>query len=114
MFRSNSIKEKMNNFPDDASDLLDALDRFKDKMSHMRPSRTEKIGDKVTSVLQDNVSSLNAKLGQVSKSASGTLQDLDKSMHRSPLYFVVGAAAIGLALGALIPWSMRRSLESYR
>jgi len=104
----------MNNFPDDASDLLDALDRFKDKVSHLHSSRAEKISDKVASAFQDNVSSLNAKLGQVGKSAGGTLQDLDKTMHRRPFYFVLGAAAIGLALGSLIPMSMRRPLESYR
>lgn len=97
--KTEPTKERVQTLQADAAKMLDDLSTISAKLKDVGKQKAEELSSEAVAQLQEQLKTLQEKLGTLSKDSEQVLQAIDKSVRANPYLYIAGALGVGILVG---------------
>jgi ElaB/YqjD/DUF883 family membrane-anchored ribosome-binding protein len=92
-------KDRVQTLQADAARMLDDLSALSAKLKEAGKTKAEELGGDALAQLNEQLKTLQDKIGTLSKDSEQVLAQIDKSVRANPYLYIAGALGVGFLLG---------------
>ncbi len=95
-------KDRVQAIEADAEKMMQDLSALSAKLKAVGKAKAEELSSDAVSALNDQLKTLQDKLGGLTKDSEQIIGQLDKSVRANPYLYIAGALGLGLLLGKIL------------